>query len=185
MSVVIDYETVERQLSEIEEERREREHDSDLRRRRAIQGLSALGLLGAGAREAYRREFLDALPDARLVFDRDTRHLETSLAPDREVLDGAVAETSAHAAAMILSAVGGRRRADEAPWLSLASAGFMAFRAVAAGRRVLRGLDEGHLDVFSAIDAVTSAAAVPLAVPEAMRAVGGLLDGGGDGEDTT
>lgn len=175
MSVMIDYEEVERQLGEIEDEHREREHRSDLRRRRAIQGLSALGLLGAGAREAYRREFLDALPDARLVFGDDARHLETTLNPGRDAFDATVTETAAHAAAMILSSVGGKRRCEESPWLSIAAAGFMAFRAVSVGRRVVRSLDDGHVDAFGAVDAIVSAAAVPLALPEAMRAVKSLL----------
>ncbi|MFP4600150.1 MAG: hypothetical protein ACLFVJ_17970 [Persicimonas sp.] len=172
MSVMIDHEAVSRQLAEID---REHEHLGDLRRRRTIQGLSVLGMLGSGARVLYGREYLSALPTARYLLEENERRWETTLEPNPESVDGGVAETSAHAAAIALTGIGGRRRADENPWVSVASAGFLAFRAVAAGRQIVRDLDEGRLDVFNAFNAVTSAAAVPLALPEAVRAVRGLF----------
>lgn len=52
----------------------------------------------------------------------------------------------------------------------------MTFRAIAAGRQLFAELEEGHLDVFTTLNAVTSAAAVPLALPEAIRAVRGLFN---------
>lgn len=170
MSVVIDHESIQRQLVEIEESRREREHAGDLRRRRAIQGLSAVGILSAGAREMYRREFLEALPTARYRVGVDSQPWHTTLHPQPDALTSGAASTVAHVAAAALSQIGGERRAEERPWVSIASAGLLAIGAVAAGRRLLDQLEDGEFDVFTTLDAVSAAAAVPLAVPEAMRA---------------
>ena len=53
MSVItIDRDEINRQVSEIEDAQREREHRGDMRRRRAVQGLAAVGLLSEAAREA-------------------------------------------------------------------------------------------------------------------------------------
>lgn len=175
MSVVIDHEVVRRQLAEIEEAQAERDHRADLRRRRAIQGLSAVGLLSSAAREAYRREVFETLPTARYVVGGE-RHWLTTMHPGRESVGGSVAETSSHAASIALSAIGGDKRASERPWLSLAAAGFLTFRAVAAGRQLVEELEDGHLDIFTTLNAVTSAAAVPLAIPEAVRAFKSLFD---------
>ncbi len=176
MSVAIDHEAVRRQLVEIEQAQEEREDRSDLRRRRAIQGLSAVGLLSSAAREAYRREVLPSLPTARYLTGETAEHWLTTMHPTPESVGGSVAETSSHAAAIALSAIGGDRRARENPWLAIASAGFLTFRAVTAGRQLFEELEQGHLDVFTTFNAVTSAAAVPLALPEAIRAIRGLLD---------
>jgi hypothetical protein len=176
MSVVINHEAVERQLTEIAEAKNARDHASDVRRRRAIDGLSVIGLLGDGARELYRREYLKALPTARYRMDNASDHWETTMSPKRDSVSGGIAGTSANAAAMALGAVGGERRAEEHPWLSVASAGFLTLRAVLAGRQLLEELEDGELDVFTTFNAVTTAAAVPLAVPEAVRAIRGLFN---------
>ncbi|QDG54308.1 hypothetical protein FIV42_27250 [Persicimonas caeni] len=175
MSVVIDHESIRRQLVEIEAAERDREHAGDLHRRRAIQGLSAVGLLSAGARELYRREVLEALPTARYRVGVDSQPWHTTLHPMPDSLTSGVASTAAHVAAAALSGFGGERRAQERPWVSIASAGFLAISAVAAGRRLVGQLEDGELDVFTTLDAVASAAALPLALPEAMRAIRGLL----------
>jgi hypothetical protein len=177
MSVMIDHESVERQLVELEEAEQDRQHRGDRRRRRAIQGLSAVGLLSAGARELYRREVLDALPMARYRLASDADRWETTLHPKPDSVSISVAETSANAAAIALSEIGGSRRAQQRPWLSVAAAGFLTLRAAVAGRRLFDELQDGQLDVFTTLDAVSSAAAVPLALPEAMRAIRGLFSG--------
>lgn len=175
MSVVIDHEAIERQLVEIEEAERDREHAGDLRRRRAIQGLSTIGLLGAGARELYRREYLKALPTARFHIGGEAREVNTTLHPKRDSVGGGVGQTSVHAAAVAMSAIGGPKRAEQRPWLSVASAGFLAISAVVSGRQLLDELENGELDVFTTLDVATTAAALPLAIPEAMRAIRGLF----------
>lgn len=175
MSVVIDHESIQRQLVEIKEAEREREHAGDLRRRRAIQALSAVGLLSAGAREMYRREFLEALPTARYRVGVDAQPWHTTLHPKPDSLTSGVTSTAAHVASVALSQIGGERRAEERPWVSIASAGFLAISAVAAGRRLVGQLEDGELDVFTTLDAVSAAAALPLAVPEAVRAIRGIF----------
>lgn len=189
MSLTIDHDEIYRQLDEIDQDRA---HRADMRRRRAVQGLAAVGLLSAGAREAYRRDVLPSLPSARYLLqsakpegdeeDRragaailDAYRWQATMRPALESVHGSAAVTSSHAAAIALSAAGGERRAAENPWLSIASAGFSAVHALAVGRQVLEGLDDGHLDLFTALNAVASVAAVPLTVPEALRAMRGLL----------
>lgn len=189
MNVMIDRDEIYRQLTEIDEDR---DHRADMRRRRTVQGLAAVGLLSAGAREAYRRDVLRSLPSARFLLqsanpqvdeeDRragaailDAYRWQTTMRPSLESVHGSAVVTSSHAAAIALSAAGGERRAQENPWLSIASAGFSAIHALAVGRQVLEDLDDGHLDIFTALNAVASIAAVPLTVPEAVRAMRGLL----------
>src|SRR5690554_6671696 len=187
MSVItIDRDEINRQVSEIEDAQREREHRGDMRRRRAVQGLAAVGLLSEAAREAYRREVLPSLPSARFLLESahprsseadrragaailDAYRWKTTMRPSRESLHRSAPITSSDAATIALSAVGGERRADESPWISIASAGFSAIRAVAVGRQVLEDIEDGHLDVFTTLNAVASMAAVPLTMPEAMR----------------
>lgn len=174
MSVVIDHEAVRRQLVEIEDADEERAHRGDRARRRAIQSLSVLGLLGSGARELYRREYLDALPTARYLLE--DKRAETTLHPSRDRFDGNISQAALQAASVALSVIGGERRARQNPWMSIASTGLLALAAVSSGRQLLEDLEEGHLDVFTTVDAVSSAAALPLAVPEALRAIRGLLE---------
>jgi hypothetical protein len=173
---MIDHQTIQRQLTEIAEAQRDLEHVGDVRRRRAIEGLSVIGLLAGGARELYRREYLKSLPTARYQLGEETRHWETTLSPKIESVSSGIAETSANAATVTLSALGGDRRADENPWLSVASAGFLTLRAVLAGRQLLEELEDGELDIFTTLNVATTAASVPLALPEALRAIRGLFD---------
>jgi hypothetical protein len=147
-----------------------------VRRRRAIEGLSVIGLLTGGARELYRREYLNALPTARYQLGEDERHWETTMKPKVASVASGVAETSLNAASVALSAIGGDRRADENPWLSVASAGFLTLRAVLAGRQLLDELEDGELDVFTTLNVATTAAAVPLVIPEAVRAIRGIFN---------
>lgn len=192
MSINIDRNEIARQLVEIDRAQRDREHRADGRRRRAVQGLAAVGLLSAAAREAYRREVLGSLPSARFLLkggdqlleqDRksaraavlDAYRWQATMRPSLEAVNGSVASTSSHAASIALSAVGGERRAEENPWLSIASAGFSMISAYAAGRQVLDEIEEGHLDLFTTLNALTSIAAVPLTIPEAVRGMRGLF----------
>lgn len=180
MSIYVNHEEVDRQRAEIEQARRDRKHRADVRRRRVVQALAVTALVTTAAQEAYRREVLLTLPAARfsLAYDgqtRDAQRWRATMQPARDTLGDVLGQASTHAAAILVGAVGGARRAQEHPWVSVAAAGFLTLRAAAAGRQLLREMQRGHLDAASALNAVTCLAAVPLAVPEAWRATRGLL----------
>lgn len=182
MSIYINYGEIERQRSEIEraQVRAERGHRGDVRRRRVVQALAAASLVSLAAEEAYRREIFSTLPAARftLIYDGETRNAQRwqgTMQPARDPSSDALGQVPAHAVALVLGAVGGARRAQRHPWLSIAAAGFLTWRAAAAGRQLLGGMERGHLDAACAINTLTCLAAVPLALPEAWRAARGLL----------
>lgn len=169
-------ELYEERLETLQELVDEADHDSDRRRRRWLQGLSTAALMGSGARELYRREVLASLPTARYVLRSEEHEWRTTLHPEHETVPEDISEVSAHAATLALSSVGGRRRAQEQPWLSIAAAGLAAFHAYNSGRQLFDELERGELDAFSAVNAIVGAASVPLTLPEAARAVKKLLD---------
>ncbi|MGM0557488.1 MAG: hypothetical protein ACQEVA_13980 [Myxococcota bacterium] len=154
----------------------EEEHASDRRRRRWLQGLSTVALISSGARELYRREVLASLPTARYVLRSENHEWRTTLHPEHATVPNDVSEVSSHAATLALSSVGGARRAQEHPWLSLAAAGLAAFHAYNSGRQLFDELERGEMDAFSAVNAIVGAASVPLTLPEAARAIKRLMN---------
>jgi hypothetical protein len=169
-------EVYEERITSLEAMVDEEEHASDRRRRRWLQGLSTVALISSGARELYRREVLASLPTARYVLRSKDHEWRTTLHPEHETVPNDVSEVPSHAAALALSSVGGARRAEDHPWLSLAAAGLAAFHAYSSGRQLFDELERGELDAFSAVNAIVGAASVPLTLPEAARAIRGLIN---------
>mgnify|MGYP006289847267 CR=1 FL=1 len=172
----VSQEIYDERIARLEEMADEEEHASDRRRRRWLQGLSTAALISSGARELYRREVLQSLPTARYVLRSKHHEWRTTLHPEHETVPNEMSDVSSHAASLALSWVGSERRAEDQPWLSIAAAGLAAFHAYSSGRQLFDELERGELDAFSAVNAVVGAASVPLTLPEAIRAVKGMID---------
>ena len=147
----------------------------DVRRRHYIQALAAIGLLGSGARELYRRRLLGDLPS--LQISGGGRQSEFSWHPDpEEVAEGAV-EAGGYSALLALASIGGEDRAVDHPLLTLATAGVSLFQSVTSAHQLVDQLGEGRSDAFSSIDAILSASTFTLMLPETVRAIRHLIDG--------
>lgn len=153
-------------------------HRGDLERRHWVQAIAALGLLESGSRELYRGEVLRALPSLRYRRgDAGDRPWDLSWHPDPEEVPDGVTDAGGYALLLALAAAGSERRADDQPYLSIATAGLSCLQAAGALGELIDELEAGHVDAFSSIDTILSASTVPLVLPEAVRAVRGLLGG--------
>lgn len=151
------------------------EHRDDLERRHWVQALGTLGLFSSGTRELYRREVLETLPSLRYRTGDEEERWRPSWRPDREALPETLSGTSGFAALVALASIGGDRRAAEQPLLSLATAGVSLVQAVRSAARLVEEFDAGDVDASSSIETILSATAVPLVLPEAIRAVRKLV----------
>jgi len=151
------------------------EHRDDLERRHWIQALGALGLVGAGSRELYRRDVLRALPDVRYRSESEIGEWEASWRPNRDRLPEGVSSAAGFAALVALASVGSRRRAAEQPYLSLATASLSLLQATGSVQRLVEDLRRGDVGAFSSVESILGAATVPLAIPEAARAIRNLF----------
>lgn len=151
------------------------EHRDDLERRHWVQALGTLGLFSSGTRELYRREVLESLPSLRYRAGDDEEHWRASWRPNREALPETLSGTSGFAALVALASIGGERRAAEQPLLSLATAGVSLVQAVRSTARLVEELEAGDVDASSSIETILSATAVPLVLPEAIRALRKLV----------
>jgi hypothetical protein len=151
-------------------------HRSDRRRRRWVQAIATLGLVGAGARELYRERLLERLPSVtyRSVPNEGARW-EVDWEPSADQVPEGATDAGGYAALLALATIGGGRRAEQQPLLSVATAGLSAFHAATSFRELFDDLKAGRVDGFSGIDTILSAATVPLTMPEAVRAARGLL----------
>lgn len=152
-------------------------HRDDLERRHWIQALAALGLLGAGSRELYRRDLLGALPEVRYSARSDAEPWEATWHPNPDTLSDGLSSGGGFAALLLLASVGSQGRSRDQPVLSLATAGMSLFQAATSAQRLVAQLQSGDVDAFASIETILSASTVPLAVPEAVRAVRGMLFG--------
>lgn len=151
-------------------------HRNDVERRHWVQALAMVGLLGSGARELYRSEVLRALPSLRYRSGGlEGEEWELSWHPNPENVPEGLSEASGYAALLALASVGGDKRADRHPLLSMATAGLSVFQAVSTLRGLVKELESGSVDAFSSIDTIVSASTVPLVLPEAVRAIKGLF----------
>ncbi|MFB6350166.1 MAG: hypothetical protein ABEN55_08065, partial [Bradymonadaceae bacterium] len=153
-------------------------HRGDLQRRHWVQAIATLGLLESGSRELYRSEVLRALPSLRYRRGGDgEKPWDLSWHPDPTDVPDGVTDAGGFAALLTLAGIGDERRADSQPFLSIALAGLSVMQASNSLRELIGEMERGEVDAFSSIDTILSASTVPLVLPEAIRAVHGLLGG--------
>jgi hypothetical protein len=151
-------------------------HRADRQRRRWVQAIATLGLVGAGARELYREQLLEQLPSVEYRRGpNDGVRWEVDWEPSADEVPAGATDAGGYAALLALATIGGARRAEQQPFLSFATAGLSALHAATSFRELFDDLKTGRIDGFSGIDTILSAATVPLTMPEAVRAAQGLL----------
>ena len=147
----------------------------DRQRRHWVQVLGTLGLVGSGARELYRRKYLESLPSLRHRSKEGVGEWEMSWHPERDQVPEGAAQAGGYALLVALASAGGPRRASEHPLVSLAAAGLSLIQAGSSLKRLVDELEQGEVDVASSIDTVLTASTVPLTIPEAFRALKNVI----------
>src|SRR5438270_5278672 len=145
------------------------ETGGDLRRRRSIAGLSLVASASMGFIALYQLGIIRHLPDPPLpMMDADAVDASPE-AYEKLGTPDAVLGLGSYAATMALAAMGGSRRAREAPWIPLALAAKIAFDAANAAKLSVDQWTRHRAFCFwCLIAAAATFATVPLIVPEAM-----------------
>ncbi len=146
-------------------------HSADLRRRRAIVGLSMVGMAAMGAVTLLQTGVLGHLPDPPGErFDSDAANLSDE-AFESGVPDAAL-DVRTLASNLPLATIGGERRARERPWLSLIASGKAAVAAGGAADRISSMIrDRTPWSPYVLTSAAASIGIFALTVPEAATAV--------------
>lgn len=144
---------------------------ADLQRRRAVVGLSLVGMASMAAVSLLQTGVVTHLPDPPLRgFDSDKVNLSTT-AYQFGLPDGPVSLAS-FAVNVPLAALGGADRADRAPWVPLLAAGKAAVEAVAAGWYFAQmPTKEKAWCGYCIVGALASWGVLALTLPEAARAL--------------
>ncbi|HMQ31585.1 MAG TPA: vitamin K epoxide reductase family protein [Chloroflexaceae bacterium] len=151
---------------------------ADLTRRRWIVGLSLLGALMAQAVSLYQTGALKRLPDLPLpIFDSEKVDASTYAYKRLETPDGLLMLIT-YGVTAALAGAGGMRRAQTRPWLPILMGAKIAYD-VALGLVLAREewAENKALCMYCMIATAASAASLPLAMPEVMRAAGALPNG--------
>lgn len=156
--------------------RQELRHGSGaaLRRRRAVIGLSLVGIASMAAVSLFQTGVLRHLPDLPLdAFDSD-RVTSSDAAFAYPAPDGTLA-LAIGAGNIVLAAMGGAGRAEDTPWIPLTAAGLAgAAAAVGAWSLVRRMPREGVWCSWCILDALANLGAFLLVLPEAGTAAANL-----------
>lgn len=156
--------------------------DPDLRRRRAVVTLSALGGLMGSVVTLYQTGVIRRLPDLPFgPFDAGRVDASDYAYSRMRTPDGALM-TITYGVTAALAAADGQRRAERAPWLPLALAAktlYDAYVCAKLAREEWR--DNGALCGYCQTATAASVASAALAMPEAARALRVLAGRGGGG----
>ncbi len=146
-------------------------HDNDLRRRRAIVGLSLIGMAALGTVSLFQTGILKHLPDPPLPgFDSDKVN-SSDTAYALGVPDGTLSVASL-AANLPLAAFGGANRATKQPLVPLVAAGkAVTEAAVAAWYFAQMPLKEKAWCVYCIVGALANVGIAALCLPEAKTAL--------------
>ncbi|MFC3688826.1 vitamin K epoxide reductase family protein [Aquipuribacter hungaricus] len=148
--------------------------DPDLRRRRAVVGLSLLGLAGGQVVAAFQTGLLRRLPDPPGPFDSDRVDSSDYAYRRLQTADGLLMLVS-YAVTALLAGTGGPDRPSTRPLLPLLSAGKVAVDVVT---RVVLAREEWRenraLCAYCQAATVASVVSLPLVLPEARRSLAAL-----------
>jgi uncharacterized membrane protein len=151
------------------------DNSADLRRRRGVFGLSLAAAGSMGFIALYQLGLIRHLPDPPLPLMNADRVDGSAEAYARLRMPDAVLGFGSYAATMALAAMGGPRRAREAPWIPLALAAKVAFDAANAGKLSVDQWTKHRAFCFwCLLAAAATFATVPLAVGEAVEAARAL-----------
>ena len=149
----------------------------DLRRRRWVVGLSLAGIAIGGIVGAYQTGMIRHLPDPPAgPFDAD-RVDASDYAYKRMSTPDGLLMTTTFAVTASLAGAGGADRAERQPFLPIATAAKALYDAVTALRLAREEWQDNRaFCAYCQVATVTSLIATALALPEARRALGVLMD---------
>ncbi len=149
----------------------------ELWRRRAIIGLSLVGMASIAVVSLFQTGLIKHLPDPPLEGVHSNKVNSSNTAYHFGVPDGTVS-LAGHATNITLAAYGGADRARTQPWVPLIAAGKMAAEAAVAGKYLFYQMPvvEKTWCAYCIVDALAHLGAFALALPEAGKALNTLLD---------
>jgi uncharacterized membrane protein len=155
----------------------QQEETPDLWRRRALIGLSMVGMASIAMVSLFQTGLLTHLPDPPLEGFNAEKVNSSDTAYHLGVPDGTVS-LAGHATNIALAAFGGADRARTQPWVPLLAAGKMAAEATVAGKYLIYQMPvvEKTWCAYCIVDALAHLGAFAFALPEARKALAALLD---------
>lgn len=149
----------------------------ELWRRRAIIGLSLVGMASIAVVSLFQTGLIKHLPDPPLAGFHSDKVNSSDTAYHFGVPDGTVS-LAGHATNVALAAFGGADRASEQPWVPLIAAGKMAAEATVAAKYLFYQMPvvEKTWCPYCIVDALAHLGAFALTLPEAGKALNTLLD---------
>lgn len=149
----------------------------DLRRRRGIVGLTMAAIGAMGVVALYQTGIIERIPEPPLP-GLDAEEVDASAeAYERFDTPDAVIGLNSYGTTMMLAAMGGSDRARTRPWIPLVLAGKTLFDAAQAGKLTYdQWTKHRSFCSWCLLASAATLATVPLALPEARRALETLLD---------
>jgi uncharacterized membrane protein len=147
-------------------------------RRRWIVGLSMVGAFMAQLVSLYQVGVLKHLPDLPLPFLNSSKVDASTYAYKRYETPDGLLMLITYGVTAALAAAGGERRAQSRPWLPILMGAKISYD-VALGAVLAREewTENKALCMYCMIATLASAASLPLAAPELLRAAGALPHG--------
>jgi uncharacterized membrane protein len=146
-----------------------------MRRRRGVVGLSLLAASAMGVIGLYQTGLIRHIPEPGLP-PLDADEVDASPEAYRKLsTPDALLGLGSYAATAALAAMGGENRAERRPWIPLALAGKVGFDLVQASLLTRdQWVRHGSFCSWCLMATAATVAAVPLALPEAVKALRGL-----------
>lgn len=173
-------------LLKLKENRREAEmlsqqlrHSSSpfMHLRRWIFGLSTLSALSMEFISLYQMGIIGHLPDPPLPhIDSDAVDASATAYEKLETPDAVLGMVN-YGVTMMLTAMGAPDRAEKQPWIPLAMAAKTAFDTYNAAKLYFTQKNKKTYCIYCITAATATALTVPLALPEAYKALGNLIEG--------
>lgn len=147
-----------------------------MRLRRWIFGLSTLSALSMEFISLYQMGIIPHLPDPPLPhIDSDAIDASPDAYEKLEMPDAVLGMVN-YGVTMMLTAMGAPDRAQTQPWIPLAMAAKTSFDTYQAGKLYFTQKGKKVYCIYCIFAASATALTVPLAIPEAYKAVGNLIE---------
>jgi uncharacterized membrane protein len=144
--------------------------------RRWIFGLSTLSALSMEFISLYQMGIISHLPDPPLPHINSDAIDASPTAYEKLETPDAVLGMVNYGVTMMLTAMGAPNRAETQPWIPLALVAKTGFDTYQAGRLYFTQKGKKVYCIYCILAATATALTVPLALPEAYRAIGSLIE---------
>ena len=144
--------------------------------RRWIFGLSTLSALSMEFISLYQMGIISHLPDPPLPHINSDAIDASPTAYEKLETPDAVLGMVNYGVTMMLTAMGAPNRAETQPWIPLALVAKTGFDTYQAGRLYFTQRGKNVYCIYCILAATATALTVPLALPEAYKAIGSLIE---------